>query len=59
VTTPENFVITKKKPVMVYIHGGGWTMGGAEEYFPAPLCTSGDVVVVVISYRLGVLGKVF
>ena len=31
VTVPENFQSAKKKPVMVWIHGGGWTLGGAEE----------------------------
>ena len=58
-TTPENFTESKKKPVMVWIHGGGWTLGGAYEYSPQQLCVAGDVVIVCISYRLGVLGKDF
>ncbi|XP_047470925.1 venom carboxylesterase-6-like isoform X2 [Penaeus chinensis] len=42
-------------PVMVWIHGGGFFLGGAEEYRPSPLMTRG-VVVVLIQYRLGTLG---
>lgn len=31
VTVPDNFQTANKKPVMVWLHGGGWTLGGAEE----------------------------
>ena len=44
---------------MVWIHGGGWTIGGAYEYNGAPLAVYGDVVVVCISYRLAALGFAF
>jgi len=48
-----------KKPVMVWLHGGGFSSGSAIE-FPAydgeNLCTKGDVVVVSINHRLNVLG---
>lgn len=45
------------KPVMVYIHGGGFVMGcnKSEIYGPEFLLTR-DIVVVVINYRLGLLG---
>ena len=33
VTVPENFQTSKKKPVMVWLHGGGWTLGGADEVY--------------------------
>ena len=36
---------------MVWIHGGGWSMGSAELYDGSVLSGYGDVVVVVISYR--------
>ncbi|KAK9746435.1 Carboxylesterase family [Popillia japonica] len=45
------------KPVMVYIHGGAFTTGSnsSEVYGPDYLLT-GDVVLVTINYRTGVLG---
>ncbi len=46
------------RPVMVWIHGGAFTIGsGSEEYYNgANLATRGDVVIVTINYRLGALG---
>lgn len=46
------------KPVMVFIHGGGFLVGsgGNATYNGATLAQRGDVVVVTINYRLGVLG---
>ncbi|PCJ47565.1 MAG: carboxylesterase [Moraxellaceae bacterium] len=48
----------KKRPVMVWIHGGGYISGSGSQliYRSNTLCESGDVVVVAINYRLGVLG---
>ena len=43
-------------PVMVWIHGGGLTVGLSDGFDPTPLVTQGDVVVVTINYRLGILG---
>jgi len=51
--------INAKKPVMVWIHGGGWSMGSAEMYDGSILSGFGDVVVVTISYRLGLPGFLF
>ena len=47
-----------KKPVLVWIHGGGFVIGsGSQEiYDGARLAKRGDVVVVTINYRLGALG---
>jgi len=47
-----------KRPVMVWIHGGGFTSGAGSwlVYNGRTLSTRGDVVVVTINYRLGVLG---
>ena len=42
-------------PVMVWIHGGGFTTGGGDLYDPNPLVKNG-VIVVTINYRLGYLG---
>jgi para-nitrobenzyl esterase len=48
----------RKRPVMVWIHGGGFTHGAGYEalYDGGPLAVRGDVVVVTINYRLGALG---
>ena len=48
-----------KKPVMVWLHGGGYAMGSAIElysYDGENLCNFGDVVVVSVNHRLNVLG---
>lgn len=49
----------QKKPVIVWIHGGAFEVGGASE--PREECTNfvkenPDVIVVSIDYRLGVYG---
>src|SRR5580700_2717172 len=48
----------KRRPVMVWIHGGGFTIGsGSQEiYDGSVLARRGDTVVVTINYRLGPLG---
>lgn len=48
----------KKRPVMVWIHGGGFVVGAGSSdiYNGANLANKGDVVIVTINYRLGVLG---
>jgi len=50
---------SKKKPVMVWIHGGSFATGSSVEqmsYDGANLCRDGDVVVVSMNHRLNVLG---
>ena len=42
--------------MMIWIHGGGFISGSAREYIPSELITENDVIVVVIQYRLGILG---
>jgi para-nitrobenzyl esterase len=45
-------------PVMVWIHGGAYTIGMSSlpEYDGARLCRDGDVVVVTFNYRVGIEG---
>ena len=43
-------------PVMVWIHGGGNTVGLSDFYDGGRLATTENVVVVTINYRLGPLG---
>ncbi|WP_405056234.1 carboxylesterase family protein [Kribbella sp. NBC_01505] len=47
---------SRPRPVMVWVHGGAFTMGSGSDYDAAKLATRGDVVVVTINYRLGVFG---
>ncbi|RMC06514.1 hypothetical protein DUI87_15951 [Hirundo rustica rustica] len=45
-----------KKPVMVYIHGGSYMEGTGNMIDGSILASYGNVIVVTINYRLGVLG---
>jgi para-nitrobenzyl esterase len=51
----------QKRPVMFWIHGGGFTHGTSDSpiYNGRFLAERGDVVVVTINYRLGVLGYLY
>jgi hypothetical protein len=53
-----NVTADKKKAVMVWIHGGGFTSGsGSDKDFDgSALASRGDVVAVTINYRLSTLG---
>ena len=49
----------KKRPVMVWLHGGGFSAGSGQElksYYGENLSRRGDVIVVSLNHRLGVLG---
>jgi len=49
----------RKRPVLVWIHGGGYSSGSSNElrmYDGESLSRRGDVVVVSLNHRLGVLG---
>lgn len=49
----------KKRPVMVWLHGGGYSAGSGQElpsYDGRNLAEKGDVVVVTLNHRLNVLG---
>lgn len=43
-------------PVLVFIHGGNNQIGSAQELPPENLVKKGDVIVVSVNYRLGLLG---
>lgn len=45
------------KPVMVYIHGGSYMEGTGNMIDGSILASYGNVIVITINYRLGVLGK--
>jgi carboxylesterase type B len=50
--------LTGNRPVMVWIHGGSFTGGNGDSsiYGPDFFVNAGNVVVVTINYRLGILG---
>jgi para-nitrobenzyl esterase len=55
----QNLAPTVKKPVMVWMHGGGFTNGSSIEsyaYDGRSLSEFGDVVVVSVNHRLNILG---
>jgi len=41
---------------MIWIHGGGFSVGAGSAYDASVIVAKGDVVVVTINYRLGALG---
>ncbi|HVW74537.1 MAG TPA: carboxylesterase family protein [Rhizomicrobium sp.] len=55
----QNLTPSVKKPVMVWMHGGGFTNGSAMEsyaYEGKTLSEFGDVVVVSVNHRLNIIG---
>jgi para-nitrobenzyl esterase len=50
--------LTGKRPVMVWLHGGGYAngSGGADMYDGEALARRGDVVMVTVNHRLNVFG---
>ncbi len=54
---PAEQVAAERRPVMVWIHGGGNTIGTANVYgFARNLAINHGVIVVNVNYRLGVFG---
>ncbi len=63
-TSEDAFVVNiwttdfdKKKPVLVYIHGGGFTYGsGTTPLYSGKYLAAKGIVVVTVNYRLGIPG---
>lgn len=54
---PEHATPQSKLPVIMYIHGGGFTGGcGHEKHFDGPIWPTKGVIAVTINYRLGPIG---
>ena len=57
--TPDTAREGDKLPVLIYIHGGGFTGGcGHEKHFDGPVWPTKGVIAVTINYRLGPMGFV-
>ena len=52
---------TRKRPVMVWLHGGGFALGsgGIPSTDGDELCRFGDVVVVALNHRLNAMGYLY
>lgn len=48
--------VNQRRPVMVWIHGGGLVIGASSEYDPTRLVSEGDVVIVSFNHRLNIFG---
>ncbi|KAM6970723.1 LOW QUALITY PROTEIN: neuroligin-2-like [Aplochiton taeniatus] len=46
----------RKKPVMLFVHGGSYMEGSGNMFDASVLAAYGNVIVVTMNYRLGVLG---
>lgn len=57
--TPESAKEGDNLPVLIYIHGGGFTGGcGHEKHFDVPVWPTKGVIGVTLNYRLGPMGFV-
>ena len=54
VYAPDN--ARRNLPVLVWIHGGGFTGGAGQDTDPRQYVQRNDAVVVTINYRLGIMG---
>ena len=55
--TPESAKQGDNLPVLVYIHGGGFTGGcGHEKHFDGPVWPAKGIIGVTLNYRLGPMG---
>ncbi|HEY8320137.1 MAG TPA: carboxylesterase family protein [Amnibacterium sp.] len=58
VTAPDDLAPDERVPVLVWIHGGSYVAGGGDLpiFDPAALVREQRVLVVAVTYRLGMLG---
>ena len=56
VYAPVSATASSKLPVVVWIHGGAFTVGEGSAYDGSVLAAKNGVVVVTLNYRLGALG---
>ncbi|MEM6543677.1 MAG: carboxylesterase family protein [Pseudomonadota bacterium] len=56
VFAPSGSQVSSELPVMVFIHGGGNTIGNAAAYDASRFAQEQGVIIVTLNYRLGILG---
>ena len=57
--TPDSAKEGDRLPVLIYIHGGGFTGGcGHEKHFDGPVWPAKGIIGVTLNYRLGPMGFV-
>lgn len=58
VWAPSGTAAGDAKPVMVWVHGGAYVLGSANQslYHGRALASGGDVIVVTVNYRVGAFG---
>ncbi|NDZ95264.1 carboxylesterase family protein [Streptomyces sp. SID6673] len=56
ITTPRTIDDPTGLPMMVWWHGGGYTTGAGSAYDAQRLADRGNVIVVTVNYRLGIMG---
>ncbi|THF71634.1 carboxylesterase family protein [Deinococcus sp. Arct2-2] len=56
VYTPRSATVDRRLPVMVWLHGGSFTLGSGSAYDGSVMAEKYGVVVVTLNYRLGALG---
>ncbi|MEU6890341.1 carboxylesterase family protein [Streptomyces sp. NPDC046557] len=54
--TPTPKPAGRKRPVLVWLHGGAFLGGSGSDYSAEHLAVRGDTVVVTVNYRLGIFG---
>lgn len=58
ISSPDIHEEGGQRPVMVYVHGGSYTEGTGNMMDGSVLASYGNVIVITLNYRLGVLGKI-
>jgi para-nitrobenzyl esterase len=56
VTVPTGTSGASGLPVLVWIHGGGFSAGAGSDVDPRRLAEAGPLIVVTVNYRLGIFG---
>jgi para-nitrobenzyl esterase len=56
VTVPAGTAADARLPVLVWIHGGGFSAGAGSDIDPRRMAEAGPLVVVTLNYRLGIFG---